>query len=144
MTPENFEFYCGKLEPKAKKVITFTGRIARNEVLKHLESADFTMLLRPENERYAMAGFPTKVVESLSTATPVICNYTSDLKLYLKDGENSIILEDTSAESCANALKKAVSLTAEERKIMQNNARKTAEKEFDYRVYTDKVKEFIS
>lgn len=139
---EEFEVFSGALDKRVDGCITFTGRIPRNEVLEHLKSADFTMLLRPKNERYAMAGFPTKVVESLSSATPVISNYTSDLNMYLKDNENAVVVLGTSVEACADALHRAVTLSFEKRTQMQQNARKTAEEEFDYRNYMSAVKMF--
>jgi glycosyltransferase involved in cell wall biosynthesis len=75
------------------------GRIPRDGVLKNLEEADFTVLMRSPDQRYAKAGFPTKVVESLSSGTPVICNITSDLGDYIRDGENGIVVDRCSAEA---------------------------------------------
>ena len=144
ITKDAFEAFAGVLSQRICECIEFTGRIPREDVLKHLESADFTMLLRPENERYAKAGFPTKVVESLASATPVICNYTSDLKMYLNDGENSVIVKDTTIDNCVESLQRAVNLSLEERQEMQFNARKTAEKFFDYRKYEASIGSFIS
>lgn len=120
------------------------GRVPREEVLNRLAAADFTVLLRSETQRYAKAGFPTKVVESLSTATPVITNLTSDLGLYLKDGYNSIIAEDCSSAAFSKALDKAISLSSEEKKLMYTNARKTSEDYFDYRLYNQKISELLN
>lgn len=144
ITKQSFEAVHGPIDEKCTDCITFTGRIPRSEVLEHLKSADFTMLLRPEDERYAKAGFPTKVVESLSSATPVICNYTSDLNMYLKNRENAVIVNGTSVDDCVESLKTAIGMSFEERQAMQQNARKTAEEEFDYREYKSSVREFIS
>lgn len=41
-----------------------------------------------EKTRKTMAGFPTKVVESMSLGTPVITTDASDLADYIKHGEN--------------------------------------------------------
>ena len=144
LTKEAYENVHGKIPDEVSTCVTFTGRVPRSEVLKHLETADFTMLLRPEDERYAMAGFPTKVVESLSSSTPVISNLTSDLGMYLQDGCNSIVVNGTTVEDCAKALKKAVSVSYEQRLEMQKKSRETAEKEFDYEVYISEFEEFIS
>ena len=116
------------------------GRVSRDEVLSNLKEADFTVLLRSPRQRYAKAGFPTKVVESLASATPVILNLTSDLGDYLNDMENSIVVADCTAESLCKALRKAIRLKPEERQNMQFNARKTAERYFDYRNYIDDIK----
>lgn len=115
------------------------GRVSRDEVLQNLQTTDFTILLRPQDLRYANAGFPTKVVESLMTGTPVICNVTSDLGKYIIDMNNGIIADDCSADSLANSLLKAIRLNLNERKQMQLNARKSAEMHFDYKKYIDRV-----
>lgn len=120
------------------------GRIPRDDVLKHLEEADFTVLMRSPIQRYAKAGFPTKVVESLASGTPIICNITSDLGDYIHDSENGIIVEECTAEAFSNAIRKALSLTIEQRNMMYIKARKSAEECFDYRLYEDALKELLS
>ena len=119
------------------------GRLPHREVIDRLSGADFTVLLRSERLRYAKAGFPTKVVESLATATPVITNLTSDLDKYLKDGYNSIIVRECSPEAFAEALKNALSLSVADKTQMYTNARKTAKEYFDYRVYADAITNFL-
>lgn len=145
VTLEDYEKEYGEISSKLKNhSLFFTGRISRDEVLQHLIESDFTLLLRPEDERYAKAGFPTKVVESLSSGTPVICNYTSDLSLYLKDNYDSIIVKNFSVEACYEALKKALSKNNQERISMQKNARKTAEENFNWINYIANFKKFIN
>ena len=41
-----------------------------------------------------MAGFPTKVSESISLGIPVITNNTSDLKKYICNGVNGYMIEN--------------------------------------------------
>lgn len=119
------------------------GRVARNVVLKNLEDADFTVLMRSSTQRYAKAGFPTKVVESLVSATPVIGNLTSDLAEYIVDGYNGVVVNSESAEDFSRAVKKATQFSVSEKEIMCQNARITAEKNFDYRLYKDKIYELM-
>ena len=71
-----------------QNMIRCMGRVPRPVVLQTLQETDFTVLIRDASLRYAKAGFPTKVVESLMSGTPVICNLSSDLDEYLVDGEN--------------------------------------------------------
>ena len=143
ITQEQYEKVFGSIPEDVKTCIFFTGRIPRTEVLAHLREADFTMLLRPEDERYAKAGFPTKVVESLASGVPVITNLTSDLTMYLREGENAVIVNGVSVEACADALCRAVSTPFDVRQEMQLKARKTAEDCFDYRLYTERIDAFI-
>lgn len=119
------------------------GRVSRDEVLNQLQRADFTVLLRSSELRYAKAGFPTKVVESLATGTPVICNITSDLGDYLIDSENSLIVETCSAEAFEIVLRKALALTFEEKQTLCENARKTAELKFDYKMFKEQFNKFL-
>lgn len=119
------------------------GRVPRDDVLENLEEADFTVLLRSQTQRYAKAGFPTKIVESLASGTPVICNITSDLRDYIHDGENGIIVEECTAEAFSIAVKRALNLSYEQRKNMYGNARKCAEENFDYRLYSSSVSDFL-
>lgn len=129
---------------KLNKCVIFLGRIERKEVLEKLSKADFTVLLRSPYQRYAKAGFPTKVVESLSTATPVILNLTSDLGDYINDMEEGLIVDDCSAIAFCKALKRGLELDIEKREHMRRSARICAENYFDYRLYTDKIRSFIS
>lgn len=129
---------------KCGKSILIMGRVSREEVLKYLQKADFTVLLRSPVLRYAKAGFPTKIVESLATATPIICNLTSDLGDYLQDNYNSLIVETCKSEDFSKTLRRAIRLSLEARKNLCFNARKTAELHFDYRKYIKQFNSFIS
>lgn len=142
-TKEDFEKKLRILGDSIPNNISFIGRIPRYKVVNKLEEADFTFLLRPENERYAQAGFPTKIVESLASGTPIICNYTSDLDKYLVDMDNAIIVKDCSVESCRLALIRVISITVEQRHAMQKNARLTAERNFDWKLYIELFSGFI-
>lgn len=130
-----------ELERNRNTVICM-GRISRAEVLKNLQETDFTVLIRDSSLRYAKAGFPTKVVESLMSGTPVICNLSSDLGEYLIDGENAVIVRDMKPESIVEALRLAINIPIEKRKEMHLKARKTAEEFFDYRKYIDIFKDW--
>lgn len=119
------------------------GRVKHDEVLRELGRADFTVLLRPSELRYAKAGFPTKFVESLATGTPVICNLSSDLNEYLLDEINGIICDSCSAEAMVKCIRRAIALSAEKRIDMYSQSRMSAEKYFDFRLYADVMEEIL-
>lgn len=123
--------------------LTVSGRVPKSEVLEAYSKADFSVLIRPENMRYAMAGFPTKFVESLSSGTPVICNLTSDLADFLTDGENGLVVRGEAWEDVIPVLRRALSLSAEDKKQMSASARKTAEEKLDYHCWLKAMSELI-
>lgn len=125
------------------KTIVFMGRVSRYEVLKNLEEANFTILMRPEHLRYAKAGFPTKVTESLSYATPVIANLTSDLDKYLIDGFNSVVVRGTEKSDVLLVLKKILMYQQDELEELCKNARKSAEEKLDYRHFLNEIKQVM-
>ncbi|MCC8151716.1 MAG: glycosyltransferase, partial [Lachnospiraceae bacterium] len=48
--------------------VKFLGKIENNKVISLLKSADYSIIIR-ENNRVVQAGFPTKIVESISAGT---------------------------------------------------------------------------
>lgn len=132
-----------KIIDKLEGIVKIHGRVARAIVEEKLLEADFSILFRNPDERYAKAGFPTKIVESLNYATPVFCNLSSDLGMYLVDKENSIICKSESKIDIIEALHIALSLTSEERKRMQENARDTAIKYFDFKLYENDMQKIL-
>ena len=61
---------------------TFLGRIAHTKVIDLVKRADWSVIIR-ENNKVVKAGFPTKLVESISCGTPVIANHFSNIEDYL-------------------------------------------------------------
>lgn len=119
--------------------VKFFGRVSRDTAIEHLKNSDFTMLFRYSQMRYAKAGFPTKVVESMAYGIPVITDFSSDLSEYLIDGENCIKIKGDALTDVANAIKRAVLINSDSYYKMCRAARKTAEEHFDYRVYSKQI-----
>lgn len=88
---------------KNKDTICFYGNKPMDEVQKAVRNADFVILIRDKN-RATMAGFPTKVVESLSMGTPVITTDTSDLSKYIIQGKTGFFVDATDEKRLANQL----------------------------------------
>ena len=83
--------------------------MARANALQIVRAADFTVLLRPD-ARFAHAGFPTKLVESLSLGVPVLANVTSDISEYVRDGREGILLAGPTREAFAAGLRRALAI----------------------------------
>lgn len=118
------------------------GRVPRHQVIEALQEAHFTVLLRPD-KRYANAGFPSKVAESLAAGAPVLLNFTSDLGGYLGDGNAALRVHDPSPEEVAKAIRRALELTTAELRELRRGARAKAEQYFDYRLYLDSFKRYL-
>ena len=136
----------GILSAEERAVLSDTlsvyGRIPHAEVERMLKEMDFSVLLRPAQERYAKAGFPTKVVEAMSHGVAMLCNPSSDLADYLKDGENALLCCGQDEDSVRKALLRASAMDRDARMTLRKNARKTAEHCFDYRGYVAAVADF--
>ena len=128
---------------RVERCVRFIGRISRDAVIDEYTKADFSVLIRSQRARYAQAGFPTKLVESLSTATPVMCNYTSDIDKYIKHLTNGVVVNGEDEYACAEALRCIIKLKQEDVIMLQKNARETAVKCFDYHLFSKALIEFV-
>ena len=143
VTQEQYQSVYGNLNETIKGTVSFVGRKTRDEVLDILRDSDFTVLLRPANERYAKAGFPTKVVESLAMGIPIVCNLTSDLGMYLKDSYNSILVDEPTNKQCLDAIRRILLLNNHDLNKLRIAARKTATECFDRRKYLEVFNKLI-
>lgn len=124
-------------------LLIYHGRVPQAEVPKIVANADFSILLRPQ-ERYAQAGFSTKFVESLMAGVPIIANITGDVAHYVKDGHDAILINDYSPEAFALGVKRALQMSPDQRELMRENARHSAETQFDYRAYIQPLAGFFT
>lgn len=126
-----------------KEIVFVHGKIPSGEVGEVIAKSDYTILLRP-NKRYANAGFPTKVGESMACGTPVIANITSDLDKYIIDGQTGLVCSDETPESCAIAIKRAIELFGTQEYLeMRKNAHKMAKLSFDFERYVSNLDAFL-
>ena len=125
------------------KCIILYGRVPREKVEEVMLEMDFSALLRPSEERYTKAGFPTKSIEAMSHGVAMICNLSSDLGMYLKDGENAIIVDGYDEKSFTRSLERVLTMSRSEIDSIKHNARLLAEEVFDYRNWIKTVSEFI-
>lgn len=122
ITREQYETIYGRKAPEG--YAEFLGRISHTEVIREVTSADWSIIIR-DNNKVVQAGFPTKVVESITCGTPVIANGFSNITNYL-DEHNSILC---SQDSIAAAMEKAC-----------ENREMAVERDlFDYHKYSDEL-----
>lgn len=73
------------------QAIVFKGKLSHEEAIEIVKKSDWSIIMR-ENFLFVQAGFPTKVVESISCGTPVLANKFSNIEDYL-DKNNSILFD---------------------------------------------------
>jgi glycosyltransferase involved in cell wall biosynthesis len=106
--------------------VRFFGWVPFEALTGILASASFGLLFR-EDSKWSKACFPSKVPEFLALGVPLLCNITSDLHQYLKDGVNALIASELSVDCLAATLRRASTLTTEHYQQMRAAARTTAQ-----------------
>lgn len=124
--------------------IHFCGRIPYDKAIEMVKNSTFSLLIRPSDKRYTKAGFPSKVPESMSLATPMICNHSSDLKKYIFNEENGIIVKDSNVSSLLNSINHALNLKQNQIVNLKKQAFITANEHFNYKKYANSLEDFIN
>lgn len=119
--------------------VRFHGKMSHQYVLNMLVNQDYQIFIRDET-RMNMAGFPTKYVESISSGTLVLANYTSDLNEYLKSGITGYPLDISSQEALENTLLHALQVPASTIQAMRASLDTS---QFDFHNYIDATKIFL-
>lgn len=110
--------------------IKFVGRVKNKEVISYVKNSDFSLIIR-ESNRTTEAGFPTKLVESISCGTPVIVNKVSDVTQYIINGKNGFIVNLENLEQDLELI-----LKYKKQMCFETNI-------FDYRYYIHDMKIFL-
>ena len=87
--------------------INFCGHCSNDIVVEKIKNSDFTLLVR-DKKKSTMAGFPTKISESISYGTPVITTRTSDIDSYLQDGEMAVFIDEDDLKKSAQIIEKKI------------------------------------
>jgi len=93
-----------KIKEAQKSRIRFLGKRTHKETIKEVLNCDCYIFIRPSDRRNN-AGFPTKFAESYTCGVPIITTDVSDIKDYIKNTSESVLLENTSEESIHLAMK---------------------------------------
>lgn len=128
---------------RTKHMVFAYGRRPNTEILKAYAESDFTILFRDPSCRVNQAGFPSKVIESMSKGVPILCNYSSDLNEFLVNGINSIITKDLSVAAIVESLERIINMTDEEVIGMKTNAINTINEKFMDTSFMDKFNEIL-
>ncbi len=119
--------------------ILFYGRLPMKKTQEMISGMDYSVLFR-DRTRATMAGFPTKVVESMSLGVPVITSDTSDLRRYITDGENGFFV-DLDDGKLTDRLSEILASPPE--RVAEIKRRIADEKAFLTDRFTDEFKRFL-
>lgn len=108
-----------------KSVLVLHGRLSNHATRQLVAASDFLIIAR-RPLRFANAGFPFKIAESMVLGTPIITNCFSDICEYLKDGLNAVLMDRLDISSVFACIVKAAAMDERARLMMQNNARDKA------------------
>ncbi|MEE9362044.1 MAG: glycosyltransferase [Cellulophaga sp.] len=120
--------------------ISFHGHQDNAHIVDKLKESDFTILLR-DIKRDTMAGFPTKVSESMSLGIPVITTITSDLERFIQDNENGFFLAIDDEKRAVEKLEKIFQLSKIDINKMKNFCIKA--NKFWFMHYKDDMETFL-
>lgn len=120
--------------------VRFHGSVSHELVLKEIANSDFLVLIRDDN-RVTRAGFPTKLVESISCGTPVITTKTSNIADYIHDWETGVFLNLRDEEQSLCTIRKVLMMPKEEIIDMKKNCLDSDM--FNYRRYRTYISDFL-
>lgn len=142
VSQEEFKQHIGDaLFYKYEKQVAIHGKVAQERIIEMYQKSDYGIFFRPD-QRSSHAGFSTKLGEGMSAGTPFIINDTSDVSLYIHNGENGFIVHDE--KDISDVYRKIINMSEEQKKEMRNAARNTASTVFFYATYVEEFKEFIN
>ncbi len=133
-------FGASSLPENISNKIIFKGRLSHLETLKIIQESDYSIFFR-DNNLITRAGFPTKLVESISCGIPVLTNSSSNILDYLKNDHFGFIIDTDSESSLNTSLHKALILSIEQLNRLKNNCRNS--KDFDLNSYKNGMQNFL-
>lgn len=122
--------------------IFYMGTIMHKDVYSAMSSADVLVLPR-KNNKQNYYGFSTKLSEYAIAGVPIIMTDTGVIKDYFHDGIDCIICDGYNDRAFESSFERMYKMDVSERRKMANNAYIVAKSNFDYRLYSDKLKSFL-
>lgn len=120
-----------------KDRVVFTGVVLAEQMPQLLTNAIILALARPNNLQ-AQNGFPTKLGEYLLTRNPVVVTKVGDIPLFLKDGDNALLVDPDNIEAFAEKLCWVLE-HPDEAKMIGEKGRDVAIASFNSTIETNKI-----
>lgn len=144
ISEEKLRSVLNKQEWKRLKKIVIIHKWMKYDELEKLYKEMHYLLLARDICQMNLANFPSKVPETMAYGIVPIASRVGDYtELYLRDGENSFIIEGSKVEQVTEAVHKAISISYNEYKNMSKAARGCVYKCFDYRTFSVQLKDVL-
>ncbi|MCR5368473.1 glycosyltransferase [Eubacterium sp.] len=118
------------------------GRVVHSQVVYEVKNAHYTVLFR-KRQRYALAGYSTKVCESMFLGTPVICNKIGGTDSDIQNGVTGIVLESAVTSDIVDALKWLQTIPELDYMDMRKQAKEYAKENYSGKTYVKQLKRFL-
>lgn len=111
--------------------IMFISRVPRDLITNYYSICDVLVLPRPDHPSTQIAA-PTKFAEYTAMGKPILTTNVGDAADFVKEYNCGIVVEDNHPYTLAKGIQNFREFSKKDLKQMGNNARKLAEKEFDW------------
>ena len=120
--------------------IVFYGKASREDIPQLLVNAKALALARPSSLQ-STGGFPTKLGEYLATTNPVVVTAVGDIPRFLNESNSFIVAPDNN-KAFAGQIEKIFN-DYQSAQSIGKRGRKVAEENFNYKVQSPRVHNFI-
>lgn len=122
--------------------VKYHGKVNQEEIIKILRNQQLLVLPRRENLQNKY-GFSTKLSEYVLSGVPILITDVSDNLLYFKDNINALVVNADDANDFATRIMNLIDNYKNEEKKLSQNALIVAKKHFDFRIYGEKMANFL-
>lgn len=123
--------------------ICYHGIVDQSTLAHEICQYHLLLLVRPKTPQ-AQFGFSTKLGEYLVSGVPVLTTDTSDIPLFLKDGENAFVVTRTDPDIVSNKILDVISRYEMEAVDVVARAQKTARDSFHFAKYSQTLSNFLA
>ena len=103
-----------------QRTVCFMGRLIHDDAITNVRSATYSLIVR-SNHRNTLAGFPSKLSESLAVGVPVVGTPIGEMTRLIVDRFNGLLAKSATLEDVVEAMRRALLLTDEEVIEMHRN-----------------------
>ena len=127
---------------KIKSKVFYLGHIVPDKLTQEFRKYNLLILPRPLNKQ-TKYGFSTKLSEYLVSGVPVLVTDVSDNSFYIKDGYNGFIIPPGSLSEMVRKIFDIIDNYNKYFYTVTTNAYKTAQENFDYKLFTSTLINFF-